>query len=125
MEVLFLSKNEVLDFHAYALARHGGSPGIRDEGSLESAIAAPENRYYYERADLIGCAAAYAYNLSQAHAFVDGNKRVAAAATAVFLDINGIEFDVDEDDFIDLFLNIAASRLSRDEVEQTLREMLE
>lgn len=59
--------------HARTTAIHGGSPGMRDEGGLESALAAPENRYYYEDAELIGCAASYAYHLSQAHAFVDGN----------------------------------------------------
>lgn len=125
MDVLFLTKNEILDLHAYALLRHGGSPGIRDIGALESAIAAPENRYFYEDADLIECAAAYAYHLSQAHAFIDGNKRVAAATTAIFLEINGIPFEVAENEFIEMFLNIAASKLARDDVEQALRRMLD
>ncbi|MEM7124907.1 MAG: type II toxin-antitoxin system death-on-curing family toxin [Chloroflexota bacterium] len=124
MEIIFLTKSEILALHTYTLAKHSGSPGLRDEGSLESASQAPENRYYYEEADLIACAAAYAYHLSQAHAFVDGNKRVAAAATAVFLEVNGVPFDVTEDDFIALFLNIAAGDISRDDVEESLRGML-
>src|SRR5260370_2501724 len=77
----FPDKLDVLAVHARLIAETGGSTGIRDEGSLESALAAAENRFNYEEADLVKCAAAYAYHLTQAHAFVDGNKRLRAAIT--------------------------------------------
>jgi len=83
VEIIFLTKSEILTLHELALSKHGGSYGIR-ESILESTIAAPENRYYYENVGIIECAAAYAYHLSQAHAFVDGNKRVAAARQLCF-----------------------------------------
>ncbi len=124
MDIIFLSKDEILALHARGLTEHGGSYGIRDEGTLDSAISAPENRAYYENAGLIECAAAYAFHLTQAHAFVDGNKRVAAAVTVIFLRLNGMAFKVPKQDLIDLFMNIGASKLSRDEVEQMLRNML-
>ena len=77
--LLFLRLHEVLAIHARAIEEFGGLPGVRDAGVLEAALTAAENRAYYEQATLSTCAATYAYHLSQAHAFLDGNKRVAAA----------------------------------------------
>jgi death-on-curing protein len=89
----FPDKLDVLTIHARLIEETGGSGGLRDQGSLESALAAAENRYNYEKADLITCAATYAFHLTQAHAFVDGNKRIAAAITETFLEDNGSEFN--------------------------------
>jgi death-on-curing protein len=85
----FPDKLDVLTVHARLIAETGGSAGLRDEGLLESALAAAENRRQYAGADLVTCAATYAYHLTQAHAFIDGNKRVAAAVTETFLESNG------------------------------------
>jgi death-on-curing protein len=63
------------------------------------------------------CAATYAFHLAQAHAFVDGNKRMAAAAAEIFLEINGARLALTNDLIVDLFLKIAAGELSRDEVD--------
>ena len=112
---------DVLAVHARLIAETGGSTGIRDEGLLESALAAAENRFNYENADVAKCAATYAYHLTQAHAFVDGNKRVAAAITETFLMSNGCQLLMDDDKVVGLFLDIAAGVLTRDEVEELLR----
>ncbi len=95
--------------------------GLRDEGALESALTAAENCQYYEQADLIACAATYAYHLSQAHAFIDGNKRIAAAVSETFLEVNGAHLEMTNEQIVELFLNIAAGRLNRDEVDKVLR----
>ncbi len=58
----FLAKEEVLELHRINIERCGGSHGLRDEGALESALMAPQNRAYYEEADLVSCAATYAFN---------------------------------------------------------------
>ena len=81
----FPDKLEVLTAHSRLIEETGGSAGIRDVGLLESALAAAENRHNYEGADLVQCAATYAYHLTQAHPFIDGNKRIAAAVTETFL----------------------------------------
>jgi death-on-curing protein len=114
-------KLDVLAVHTRLIAETGGSTGIRDEGLLESALAAAENRFNYENADLVKCAATYAYHLTQAHAFVDGNKRLAAAITETFLVSNGRELLMDDDEVVRLFLDIAAGLLTRDDVEELLR----
>jgi prophage maintenance system killer protein len=41
-EFLYLDTEGVLAIHAEVLAAHGGSPGLRDQGLLESAVAAPQ-----------------------------------------------------------------------------------
>jgi death-on-curing protein len=117
----FPDKLDVLTTHARLIEETGGSPGIRDEDLLESAIAAAENRNSYEDADLAACAATYAYHLTLAHAFVDGNKRIAAAVAETFLESNGSQLEMTDDEIVRLFLDIAAGVLSREEVERLLR----
>ena len=116
MSVLFPRKQEVLDNQGRLIETFGGAHGLRDEGALESALAAAENRAHYENAGLAVCAATYAYHLTQAHAFVDGNKRVAAAGSEIFLEINGARLIATNEQIVELFLDIAASKLSRGEV---------
>jgi death-on-curing protein len=115
----------VLDIHARLIEEFGGSHGLRDEGALESALVAAENREYYENADLATCAATYAYHLTQAHAFIDGNKRIAAAVSEIFLEINGARLNTPNEQIVRLFLDIAAGNLSRDEVEQFFLQWIE
>lgn len=118
----FPDKLDVLTVHAMLIADSGGVSGLRDEALFESALAAAENRHHYEGADVVSCVATYAYHLTQSHAFLDGNKRVAAAITETFLETNGFELTMTNEEVVDLFLGIASSKLSRDEVEQRLRE---
>ncbi len=120
MELLFLRQEEGLDLQAQAIDAFGGLHGLRDEGALVSALLAPEPRAFYEGADLAVCAATYAFHLTQAHAFIDGNKRIAAIATELFVELNGARLDASDEAVIDLFVRIAASTIPRDEVEQVL-----
>jgi death on curing protein len=113
-----LSLPEILLIHDRTITEHGGTPGLRDHGALESALAAVRNRQLYENADLVQCAATYAYHLSQAHAFLDGNKRIAAQTAEIFLLLNGLALDATNDELAELFLGIAASAISREQIEQ-------
>ena len=123
--MIFLNLERVHRLHTLALINHGGLPGILDEGALESALIAPENLAYYdESADLADCAAAYAFHLTMAHAFCDGNKRVGAMAARAFLLINDVDYQATEDEKFDLFIGIAEGRLSREEVASFIRSRL-
>ena len=115
--MIFLTKQEVFDIHRESINKFGGIHGLRDEKALESFITSAENRAYYENADIAICAATYAYHLTQAHAFIDGNKRIAAAVSEIFLEINDMKLNASNDQIVDLFLNIASSEISRDQVE--------
>ena len=120
--MIFPEKLDVLAVHARLIAETGGTSELRDEALLESALAAVKNRHHYEAADVVGCAATYAYHLAQAHAFLDGNKRVAAAITEAFLETNGFELTMTNEEIVILFLAIASSELNREQVEQQLRD---
>lgn len=83
---LFPTLDEALELHRVLIERFGGQGGVRDRGLLLSALARPQTGYY----DTLWLqAAALLQSLAMNHAFVDGNKRVAFALTAVFLRMNG------------------------------------
>ena len=90
----YLLLAEVLAIHTDQIERYGGSQGVRDPGLLEAALFRPHTGYYV---DLIEEAAALWESLAQNHAFIDGNKRVAFAATYTFLEINGAWLTADAD----------------------------
>lgn len=116
--MIFLRDEDVLLIHQRQIDQFGGTPGIRDAGLLSSAVAAAENRFHYEGASVAICAATYAYHLTQAHAFLDGNKRVGAATAEVFLILNSASLMASDGEIISLFLAIAASETSREDVER-------
>lgn len=89
-----LTVAEVLAMHADQIERYGGSHGIRDPGLLEAALFRPQTGYY---ADLIEEAAALWESIAQNHAFIDGNKRTAFAATYTLLAINGLKLTANAD----------------------------
>ncbi len=91
---LYPTLEEALYLHAQLILRFGGSGGVRDLGLLESALARPKSGYYKT---IFSQAAALMQSLARNHAFVDGNKRIAFALTAVFLRINGLRLKVDAD----------------------------
>jgi death-on-curing protein len=75
--------------HDEGLVEHGGAPGLRDQGLLDSALARPLNLTAYGNPDLADLAAAYGVGLAKNHPFVDGNRRVAFLAVGLFLALNG------------------------------------
>jgi death on curing protein len=91
-----LSLTDGLALHAAIMRRMGSaSAPLRDEGLLESAVMRPQMAAYYEEADLVRQAALLATGISQAQAFLDGNKRTAYGALEVFLFRNGIAVTVE------------------------------
>lgn len=92
--IRYLTLVEILDMHADQIRRYGGAAGIRDVGLIEAALFRPQTGHYQ---DLIQEASALWESLSQNHAFVDGNKRVAFVATATFLRLNGVAITADPD----------------------------
>ena len=114
--------------HTEVLAAHGGSAGLRDEALLESAVAAPQ-------ATMLGkplftqpleIAAAYLFYLCRNHPFVDGNKRTALATCLVFLSENELLPDeqLDANSWERLTLDVAASRIDREQTTKRLRKLV-
>jgi death-on-curing protein len=100
----YLNVADVLALHAVLIKRYGGSDVIREMGALDSALFRPQTGYYQ---DLIAEGAALLESLAINHPFIDGNKRVAFAATDTFLRINGFRFTINSNQIfkklIDLF----------------------
>jgi death-on-curing protein len=127
----FLTIQEVLEIHANQIESYGGSPGIRDQGLLEAALAQPEATFGgdYLHHGLYEMAAAYLFHLVQNHPFIDGNKRVGTVAAVVFLSINGIELkpeldnaDKDADTVLQkVVLAVASGKMQKPELAVFLR----
>ena len=94
-QALYLTLEEVLALHAALIARHGGAPGVRDKGLVESALARSRSGYYDSLSEQ---AAALLQSFAMNHAFVDGNKRIAWASSLVFLRMNGYRVRVSADE---------------------------
>ena len=116
----------VREIHAEAIARFGGSDGVRDSALLESAVAAPQASFGGKSPyrDLAEVAAAYLYYLCRNHPFVDGNKRAALGSCIAFLRLNGIEPRPDGPEWEELVLAIAAGSLDREQATIRLGELL-
>jgi len=92
----YLSLADVIAIHERAMRRLGAEPkALRDEGLLESAVMRPQMAAHYEGADVIRQATLLGVGISQAQAFLDGNKRTAYLAINTFLRLNGLTYTGD------------------------------
>src|SRR5579859_1024283 len=124
-DILYLSLADVLALHEAIMRRTGFTPApLRDEGALESAIMRPRMAAHYEQADLIRQATLRAVGISQAHAFADGNKRTAFAATDVFLALNGKVFRGHGVDFARQLEGVAGRSTSLEDATRALEGWL-
>jgi death on curing protein len=106
-EPFWVNPAAVVQFHGDSLLEFGGSPGTRDAGTIESALARPKNLLAYGQPDLCDLAAAYTAGLCQNHGFVDGNKRTAFLTGFVFLYENGYSIIAEQAEVIAAMLSLA------------------
>jgi death on curing protein len=103
MNIEYLDVGDVVEMHEILLQRYGGASGGGHRGisydGVEAAVEAVRNSYYD---DLPMLAAAYAVYIVQGHVFLDGNKRTAAAAATTFLQLNGIEVDLTNQEIFEI-----------------------
>ncbi|MEZ0471243.1 type II toxin-antitoxin system death-on-curing family toxin [Luteimonas salinilitoris] len=101
--IIWIEKPLALAIHDRQLAEHGGNPGVRDEGLLDSALARPQQLHAYgdPPPDLADLAASLAFGLARNHPFIDGNKRTAHVCYRVFLALNDADLKAgDEDKYV-------------------------
>ena len=111
-EPRWLTRGQLEAIHHEQLREHGGSPGIRDEGMLQSAINRARNKFSYGETDLAVIAGAYAFGIVRNHGFVDGNKRTAFQAMYLFLGLNGHDLDAPEPQVVDTMNRLAAGKMT-------------
>ncbi|THF67063.1 type II toxin-antitoxin system death-on-curing family toxin [Pseudothauera nasutitermitis] len=121
--IVWIGKALALAIHDRQLAEHGGAGGVRDDALLDSALARPQQRRAYgdpppELADL---AASLACGLAHNHPFVDGNKRTAAVACEVFIELNGGVLQADDLELYPQYIGLADGTISETEFAQWLR----
>ena len=118
--MIVLSKQQIIAMHHTLVVKTGGLDGLRDEGLLDSAIAAPFQTF--DSTELFQSiqqkAARLACGLVQNHPFLDGNKRIAAHTMLVFLALNGISLFYTQDELTSVFLKTAAGEVDYDDLLQ-------
>lgn len=123
----YLTLAETLDLHVRIIEQSGGAVGIRDLGSIESALAQPQMTFGGQ--DLYPAieskASALCFSLVMNHAFVDGNKRIGHAAMETFLVLNGFELASSLDDSEQTILQLAAGKLTREQLTQWVATYLQ
>jgi death-on-curing protein len=124
-EPRFLTLAEILYLHEESLARYGGAPGIREPGLIESALGSAQNAFWYGRADIFEIAAAYAFHVAEAQAFLDGNKRTAVAAAIVCLRMNGQSVPKDDGSVYQAMMAVAEKSSDKSGLAVVLRTLIE
>ena len=117
----WVNRSVLLLLHDESLAEHGGAPGLRDEGLLDSALSRAVNLSLYEAPDFAQLAAAYGVGLAKNHAFVDGNKRAAFLAVGLFLGANGYRLKATQVDATLTMLDVAAGAIDEATFAQWIR----
>lgn len=107
----WIEKRALLMLHDESLVDHGGAPGLRDEGLLDSALARPLNLLAYGDPDFADLVAAYGVGLAKNHPFVDGNKRAAFLSVGLFLMLNGYRLTAGQAEATIAMLEVAAGEL--------------
>lgn len=120
-DFIFLNRGQVERLHEISLDRFGGQAGIRESGLVDSALASAQNVFFYGAGDVFDIAAAYAFHIAEAQAFIDGNKRTAAAAALTFLELNSTGSSLTDDQFYKAMIDIAEKRLTKAGLAELLR----
>lgn len=115
-EPVWVELDVVLAIHDEQLAEHGGQPGVRDPGLLESALSRPRNLFAYGQPSIVHLAASYAFGISRDHPFLDGNKRTSLVVAELCLDLNGLELTASDAQCVATFLQLAAGDLTEDQL---------
>jgi death-on-curing protein len=122
-EPQWIETHDVLAIHERLLALYGGSPGLRDQALLESALARPRQHHAYaDSPDIIAMAALYTAGIVRNHPFIDGNKRAGFVTGILFLELNGYKFKASEEDATQAVMGLAAGTLDEVAYVSWLRE---
>jgi death-on-curing protein len=121
-EPAWLYEIEILAIQERLLSEHGGATGLREVGLLRSALDRPLNLHVYGKPSLFELAAAYAFGIAKNHPFLDGNKRSALLAAAVFIEKNGYELNAPEAEAVLQTLGLAAGEVSEKEYSLWLKK---
>ena len=118
---VWIEREVIVAVHDMQLAEHGGLPGTRDAGLLDSALGRPQHLAAYGEPDIAALAAAYGWGIARNHPFIDGNKRTAFVAIELFLQLNGGALHASDADCVLTMLSMAGGDLPEDTLADWLR----
>ncbi len=121
-EPVWVNPNLILALQEELVYQHGGKIGIRDPGLLEAALARPQQIFFYSKPDIIELAGAYINGIIRNHPFIDGNKRIAIVAGALFLELNGFILIAPEIEALQAILDLTSKKINEEEFTFWLRE---
>lgn len=100
--IVSLSRGQSCSLHADLVETFGGTSEAKDEGMLDSALAAPYASFGGTAvfSTLLSGAARLGFGLVANHPFFDGNKRIGIHVMPVLLALNGVEILVDNDELV-------------------------
>jgi death-on-curing protein len=121
--ITWVERAFALAIHDRQLSEHGGQPGVRDEGLLDSALARPQQLHAYGQPppDLAALAAGLAFGLARNHPFLDGNKRTAAVACEAFIVLNGGQLLATDLELYPMYLALSEGSLAEADFAAWLR----
>ena len=120
----FLDLDQVMRLHRSLIDAYGGADGTRDAGLLISALEQPAAMFdgAYLHTDLFEMAAAYLFHIVSNHPFIDGNKRTGSASAIVFLELNGVVIEADEEGLVDITIAVASGKAQKPEIAAFFRD---
>ena len=121
MTYRWIDLNVVLAVHEQQISEHGGLGGLRDLGTIESALGRPRNLQQYNDPDLFDLAAAYGFGLARNHGFIDGNKRTAYVVTRLFLVLNGQDIHASAVEKVVIFEKVGKGEIDQASLSSWLR----
>lgn len=124
MKIKLLSLEDILEINREICAIVKQQSICMDKGKVEGAIGAAfyPGDYPFQYGGISKVAGALCYFLIKAHAFMDANKRTAALAATLFMDLNGYELIYSPKikssvtAFTDVIEKTASSHMSKDEL---------
>lgn len=121
-KIVWLDERDALIIHERLLVQHGGLKGVRDQASLQAALARPRQHHSYaKRVDAIELAALYVEGIVRNHPFADGNKRTGFVLGILFLELNGYRFTATEEHAAQAVIALASGEVGHEEFTAFLR----
>ena len=121
-ELVWISRTLLDGIHHELIEQYGGSHGVNSEALVESALARPQNLLaYVPVSDLPALGASLCFGLAKNHGFLDGNKRTAFTAMAVFLRLNGLRLSVPEPEVVTAMVFLATDAWNEEHIAEWVR----
>lgn len=124
--MIYLNQNQVLKLHEKIIKEFGGIPGIRNEASLQSALANPLQTFagldLYP--SVFDKAVQLCFGIIKNHPFLDGNKRLGLHLMLILVHINGLKIDIAHDELIDIIFKVADGTFNQQDFLQALKEKI-